>query len=201
MNYGLDSAIRGLPAVLGVFLGLASYAKPVANEPALVPLTLLLVGVISLGLAVGAFNRSPMLGVALLEVWVVSAIALSALATQLLLWLTVSLDMWIKLPTDVEEKSVSGAIIGAASAFLASAWLKELQDGKGPFLPSSVFEKRLAKSFQKAHSIVGSNVEFELCDSEHVAKLNIDGWGLTARWRRAIALNRFLKCGKSFTQL
>jgi hypothetical protein len=195
MNLGLASALRGLPALVGVVLGVYLFASPLKYAIWL-PLLALAVLSVVLSIAHGVFNERPMLGLALTEPWTLTAVALVATLTGIVLWMTVNLETLVGLPA-TDAKAVSGALIGAFTTFAATAWIKEIQEANGLFVASGQAKLHF-QGFAAHHKLIGDNVARELCESETaVAKgIEVKGWGMTARWQRARMLQAFLKSGK-----
>lgn len=188
MNLGLSSVTRGLPGLIGVLFGILLYAQQ-SIQPVLVP-AILLFGTLGL-LLVG--NRliigRPRLALACIELWALSALCITALVTQGLLWLTVASPGWFALPAG-ELDAVKGALIGAVTAYFAGVWIKDIQDNKGPFLASTQFQAA-SREFGIHHGIKGDSVYAEACYSETV-RTGISGWGILSRWRRARLLAAYL---------
>ncbi|NIM41467.1 MAG: hypothetical protein GTN84_10235 [Hydrogenophaga sp.] len=199
MSLGLDNAGRALPAALGVLLGIFLYAKPVVQPPAALPVLGLLVLILLMRLAREVFIQHPLFGLALLEPWILSSVLVVALGTQLLLWLALHAESWFAAPAAV-QKTYAAALMGAVTAFLATAWMKDIQDAKGPFLPGPAW-KDFARRFSTAHRLTGETLELEACDADVIASAGISGWGLRARWQRSRILSDYLRNGKRATPL
>jgi len=195
MNLGLASALRGLPALAGVVLGVYLFAIPLKAATGLPVIAIIFLALL-LGMAHLMFNERPVLGLALMEPWTLAAVALAATFTGLVLWLTVNLEALVGLPA-TEAKAVSGALIGAFTTFAATAWIKEIQETSG-LLVTSGQAKQHFKKFATYHSLAGDTVALELCEKEKVVAKGIDleGWGWKARWQRARLLQTFLDGGK-----
>ncbi len=195
MNLGLATALRGLPALAGVLLGVYLFAIPFKGATGL-PMIAIIGLALLMGIARSLFNAEPVLGLLLTEPWTLAAVALVATVTAALLWMTVNLETLVGLPA-TEAKAVSGALIGAFTTFAATAWIKEIQDANGLFVASGQ-AKLLFKKFATHHTLVGDTVARELCEKDKVVAKDIDveGWGLKARWQRALLLKKFLKGGK-----
>ena len=195
MNLGLASALRGLPALAGVVLGVVLFACPLQGATAL-PLVALVCLTWVLGAAHRVFNTRPVMGLALMEPWTLAAVALVATCTGAVLWMTVHLEALLGLP-QTQAKAVSGALIGAFTTYAATAWLKEIQDANGLFVTSGQAKLHFA-GFAKHHGLVGDALALELCQEDKVAIPGsvVEGWGWKARWQRARLLQRFLDGGK-----
>lgn len=196
MNFGLSAALRGLPALAGVLVGVYLLAAAPVSWALGMPLIALLFLALLLGIAARVFNERPLLGLTLLEPWSLAAVAIVAACTSIVLWLTINLESALGLPA-AEAKAVSGALVGAFTTFAATAWLKEIQESNGAFVASAQ-AKQFFKAFAAHHKITGDNVIFDACYSDKVSVSNgsLEGWGLSARWKRGMLLRKFLKQGK-----
>jgi hypothetical protein len=195
MNLGLASALRGLPALAGVMLGVYLYAIPFKGATGL-PMVAMIVLVLLLVIANRMFNQRPRLGAALLEPWTLASVALVATFTGLVLWLTVNLEALLGLPP-TQAKAVSGALIGAFTTYAATAWIKDIQEANGLFVTSGQAQLHF-KNFATHHGLVGDSVALELCQEETVTTKDgkVEGWGWKARRQRARLLQQFLDGGK-----
>lgn len=195
MNLGLDAACRGLPALVGVAMGVYLFASPLKYA---IWLPLLVIAVLSvvLSAAQGVFNEKPVLGLVLTEPWTLAAVSLVATFTGIVLWMTVNLETLVGLP-DKDAKAVSGALIGAFTTFAATAWIKEIQETSGALVTSGQAQSHF-KAFVIHHEIEGDTVARELCENETaIAKgVEVTGWGFKARWQRARLMQEFLDGGK-----
>lgn len=195
MNLGLASALRGLPALAGVMLGVYLFASPLKGATGL-PMVALIFLALLLGIANRVFNEHPFLGAALLEPWTLAAVALVATFTGIVLWMTVNLEALVGLPP-TEAKAVSGALVGAFTTYAATAWIKDIQDANGLFVTSGQAKLHF-KGFASHHQLVGDSVALELCQEEKVVtkEARVEGWGWKARRQRARLLQQFLDGGK-----
>jgi hypothetical protein len=188
MSQALAGVLRGLPGLAGVLAGIFLYAKPIVHPAPIIPTVILLFLIVALYASRELFTIAPKWALLLLEPWVLSAVCIVALSTQFLFWLTVTSQSWFDLPKP-QLDAISGALLGAVTTFLATAWTKDVQDSQGPFLPSSQFRTFLAARFIERYKLTGDNVEVEACDSDVVASECISGWGLKSRWKRAAILS------------
>lgn len=191
MSDDQPSIRRGIPALLGVLAGIYLYASnPDAAYYALPLIVLVLVLALLLsGHAV--ILKSPRLALALMEPWVISAVCITALSTQLILWVTVHAAGWFTLSkTDLD--AVSGALVGAITTYLATIWTDDIKKSEGPFLPASQFKKALQSRFSTHFGIIGDNLEWEACHSRTLRN-GTTGWGLSARWNRARILDLYVR--------
>jgi lysylphosphatidylglycerol synthetase-like protein (DUF2156 family) len=195
MKDALAKLLRGAPALIGVLVGIALYAQPAFGQPAPTLPAVLLIAVAALRhWSQHAFERHPRLAMVLLEPWSLAAVCAVALSTQFLLWFALMAPSLFQ-QTGEEAKLLSGALVGAVTTFLATAWTKDVQDAEGPLLPATQF-KAFARTFLEQHQIVGDRVEVEAADADKVPGKNISGWGFKARWQRAGVLGEYLDASK-----
>jgi hypothetical protein len=192
----MNSVLLGLPSLAGVFAGIVLYARPLLHTAPAIPLLVLAVACLFLFLASQTFVTRPILSAALLEGWSMAAVAIIALCTQLILWLTVSTTALLDISDADLAKAASAALVGAATTFLATAWVKEIEKADGFFFASSQFRKTLARGFAKAHSLPSATLESAVCNLDSVSVKQISGWGFSARRRRAKVMGEYLRSGK-----
>ncbi len=193
MNLGLAGVLRGLPGLLGILAGIGLYATPLVQPSFCLPILLLVALVVLLLLSRKVFLKHPRLALILLEPWVLSAVCIVALCTQLILWLTITSPDWFPALEKPRLDAVTGALIGALTTYLATVWTKDVEESKGPFLPSTQFEKSLAVYFTKKYKLTGATSEWDACNSDFVLVGRIKGWGFVSRWKRAKILSDYLK--------
>jgi len=194
MNLGLTGVLQGLPGLIGVLAGIALYAKSPVLASIGLPAIFLVSLILVLFLSRKLFISYPRMGLFLLELWVLSAICIVALCTQLILWLTVESPTWFDLDKGRLD-AVTGALVGALTTYLATIWTKDVQDSKGPLLASTQFQQFLAVNFSTSHDLKGDTAEVEACSSDAV-RTGVTGWGFMSRWRRAKILSEYLKRSK-----
>ena len=191
MNIGLAGVLRGLPGLLGVLAGIGLYATTLVQPVFCLPILLLVALVVLLLLSRKVFLKHPRLALILLEPWVLSAVCIVALCTELILWLTITSPDWFPELQKPRLDAVTGALIGALTTYLATVWTKDVAESKGPFLPSTQFEQSLARDFSKTYHLTGDTIEWEACHAEAVRN-GVKGWGLVSRWKRAKILSDYL---------
>ena len=186
MDFGQRALLQGLPSVVGVLGGIVLYTTKAAGPAWLLPAAGYVGAVLLLGAAWCLVTRHPRAAVLLAETWVVSAVCVTALATQALLWVAACADVWTGTTTD-DQEAVKGALVGAMAAYFAGAWLKEIQESKGPLLPRGQCRSLLSR-FGTSHNITGDTVYQEACFEDEVRQVDsrerIVGWGIRSRWRR-----------------
>ena len=196
MDVGQKALLRGLPSVLGVIGGIILYTTKPVGSPCLLPIAAYGVALLLLGAAWCLVTKYPRVAIVLAETWVISAVCVTALATQVLLWVAESAGGWTGASAGNQE-AIKGALVGAIAAYFAGAWLKEVQESKGPLLPCGQCRSMLC-SFGTHHQITGDTVYHEACFEEEVrqveSRTRIAGWSIGSRWRRGYWCARYLRC-------
>jgi hypothetical protein len=190
-----SSVIAGLPALIGVVLGVKLYAEGWPFAPyILIPL---LGALIALGLGRRAMRGSPRIGALLIELWIVSAVAITSLATAFIMWITLDASLaWLidtsKFSAD-KLKTLSGAFVAAVSTYIALVWTKDIGDAKGFFWPSTQFKSAIASAFETLNpEPAGTTEVFQAAYLDVVVGHGNLGWSLPARWTRAGILANYL---------
>ena len=197
MDVGQRTLLQGLPSVLGVLGGIVLYTTKAVDPAWLLPAAAYGGALLLLGGAWCLVTRHPRVAILLAETWVVSAVCITALATQVMLWVAASAGVLTGVPADGQE-AVKGALVGAIAAYFAGAWLKEIQESKGPLLPSGQCRSLLCR-FGTHHNITGDTVHQEACFEHEVRQVGdrarIAGWGIRSRWGRGYWCADYLKSG------
>jgi hypothetical protein len=195
MSFLSSNWVAGLPALFGVVLGLRLYV----SEPVLVfyLVVLFVVAFVVRNIGNNVMLRSPTVGRALIECWIVSAIIVTAFATAGIAWITFSgpLDFIISTKQLVPDqvKTMSTALIGAATTYVALVWTKDIGDAKGYFWPSTHFKKAMQCAY-KAMS-TKPNGDSQLYDAlflDDVREYGDLGWDFAARGIRVQILANYL---------
>jgi hypothetical protein len=121
----------------------------------------------------------------LIEFWVLSAACVVALSTFAIVWITAKSPVWFDALGEDEVKIVVGVLVGAVTAFLASAWTKDIAGAQGYFWPT----KHLRAFFYQL-GITGDSRESDAVHKNRVQGGGPEGWGLLARWQRAVILQK-----------
>ncbi len=191
MSAVTGNAARGLPALVGVLWGIFLYEPDPVQF--LYPFGALLLAVIILRLGRAVIGRWPLLGWALIELWIIAAISVMAIGTVAVLWLTVNSPDWFPLD-EPERKALSGALVGAVTTYIAVLWTKEIQDASGTFWPGTQFKSAVRSAFDEQHPHVpdGDTRARDAIDEDKVRQ-GPEGWGFAARLQRANILAKHLK--------
>jgi hypothetical protein len=195
MNLLGSSVITGLPALIGVLFGLKIYAE--GWNFARCILALLAFSVLALCSGQAAMRHVPRIGFLLIELWVLSAVAVTALATALIMWITLDVSLtWlidVSRFTKDELKTLSGAFVAAVSTYVALVWTKDIGDAKGWFWPSTQFKSAMDKAYKALapEPALGSSV-YQAAYQDVVAGHGNLGWSLPARRTRAGILADYL---------
>ncbi|MBL8700942.1 MAG: hypothetical protein JNK67_21380 [Alphaproteobacteria bacterium] len=182
----MGAALRHLPSLIGVFLGIYFSKNSPLGNPAVLPLLGLLVLYLSLAIGRGMFPTNPATAMWLIEPWSLSQIVVVALATEALIWISVSAPGLLGSPASGD--AYSNALVGAATAFVGAAWTKEIAESKGPFL-SHVQFKLSAEAFGKRHQLKAADGDaWHACFSD----AKVAGWDFAARRKRCEILEGYL---------
>jgi len=181
---------KGLPSLLGVLAGIFLY------QPGLrwtIPiLFVLLVSILLMQLGKWQMKRDPVLGSVLIEFWIFSAISIVAASTIGILWLTVNAPSFFNVAKDQQE-ALAGALVGGMTTFLATLWMKDIEDAAGPFWTSTQFKKGLQAAFGKEPlAPPGDTLERDAVFEDYVRD-GTEGWGFEARGRRAKIMAEYLR--------
>lgn len=188
-------AARGLPALLGVVLGILVYF--VGRQGVVVVVGVIAAVVLMRVMASTIAATHPRMALLLVEPWILLAVALTALSTSAVLWLTMSVPRLIVGDKETVN-AVAGALVGAVSAYFAGLWTKEIAEVGGPFSPGVVFQSVLEAAFKHpdkvppASSIAYQAIYFPRVDTGPDGT-GPNGWGPKARWDRARLISEYLR--------
>lgn len=187
----LGNATQGLPPLVGVVGGIAIYSS--AGELWWLPALIFFGSLGPLLIGKKIVGKTPRLGCGLLELWVASSVSLIALSTMLVLWLTVNASDFIG-GDENRQQAISGALVGAVTAYLAILWVKDIQESKGPFWTGTQVKAAIQHSFKDApRAPAADTLEWEAVWAERVRNNGPSGWSLAARWGRCNILARYLR--------
>jgi hypothetical protein len=187
----LGNITKGLPSLLGVLWGILLY-RP-GFSWVLQVLTVFGISVFFLWLGRKVIGRNPIVGWILIEFWVLSAIAVVALSTLGILWLTVNAPSFLVLD-ESKLDAVAGALVGAVTTFLAILWIKDIEGATGPFWPSTQFKKGISSAFSTGQ--ITPPVDTRAWDAvyeDRVRKGGPIGWDFAARYERVLILKEYVK--------
>jgi hypothetical protein len=192
----LDSSmVLGLPMLLGVVGGLKLYVDGWHFVPYVAVPLVVAIGAVLLGHALMRYR--PRLAWVLIELWVLSAIAVTAFATAFLMW--VSLDAtfgWIgdiSVITAENLKTLKTAFATAVSTYVALAWTKDIGDGKGMFWPNTQFKAAMSEAYNSLNpKPAGTSTVYQAIFQDVVAGHGNLGWSFAARGVRAGIFSRWL---------
>jgi hypothetical protein len=192
MSSVLASVATGLPALLGVLGGILILvgtrgAWLVAFGGLVLACIFLLFGRLTIG-------RFPILGFVLIQMWILAAISVMALGTAGVLWLTIHAPEWFGGASDDRKEALSGALMGAVTAYLALLWTEDISAGEGPFWPSTQFRSALSTAFSNHTRRPNHDTrEYDAIFLDRVRAGGPSGWGFTARLERAKIIRAHLK--------
>jgi hypothetical protein len=195
MDFLSSNIIVGLPALVGVLLGIKLYLTGFS----LIFYILLLLGIDFIALNTGSFlmSRSPRFAGLLIELWILSAIAVTALTTAGIFWLTFSEPLNFIGNTAVlsaqQIKEISAVLISAVTAYAALAWTKNIEDADGYFWPSTQFKKAIQAVYDELpDKPLNDTKVYEAMFLDTVRDYGPIGWDFAARRIRARVLAGFL---------
>ncbi|MDR4485711.1 MAG: hypothetical protein R3B95_21385 [Nitrospirales bacterium] len=184
----MNKLFNGLPSLIGVIAGIGIYSSKSLLAWAIpVGIIILSYGILRVGKCL--VLKCPRTGMLIIESWILSAISVVSMTTAFIIWLTVHSRTWFPVSQD-EIDTVSGAFIGAVTAYFAFVWIKDINDTTGPFWPSTHFKQALSK-FQLSELIDSKEVDAAFLD--RVRNNGPNGWGIKARWGRVLILAEYLK--------
>jgi hypothetical protein len=196
----IDNIIKGIPALLGVFVGIFLFVFNISHPNYFRPfviqiICLAIIAIVSLFVGKGLLGRHPRLGFVILELWNLLAIAVTSGTTFLILWIGTISPQWFSELNAENSKTVVGALGGAITTFFAVLWTKDIEEGKGFFWSSFHFKKAFGTSVANRKLTPERNTkEYEAIYDDRVSGSNEPiGWGFVARWRRAKIISKYLK--------
>lgn len=176
------NAFKGLPAILGVMTGIILY--PRFNVwLVLIYVAIFLLAWISLKLGEHTISSNPMVGWCLIELWICSTIPITAFTTMGILYLTINSPSYFSSPDKETIAALSSALVGAATAFFALLWTKDIAESDGDFSPRTKFKAAIQKSFQHLNPTTNRK-KWEAVYNDTV-RGGPSGWDLSARYERA----------------
>ncbi|MQA28826.1 MAG: hypothetical protein GEU82_03160 [Luteitalea sp.] len=198
----LGPALRHLPVLVGLVWGVFTYAR---TGSIWVPLGVAGAGLLSRWWGGRLVPSSPVAGLTLIELSIVTVAAGTAFVT----WMTVWTSLWITENAAAmfpgspdQQKTLAGVLAGGVASYLAALWVKDSESGEGAFWPSTTFRLALRDGFGRAPSpLTRDTREHDAAFLDSVrgqgAEKRFAGWGYEARWKRAHLLNEFLKSARS----
>lgn len=191
MSRVIGNAGQGLPPLIGVLWGIYLYSY--ALEKWWLPVPVLVGAFLVMRIGRWLLRHSPLGGCALIELWVAGSVCIVALGTMCALWLTVHAEDFLP-GTDAEKKAVSGALVGAVTAYLAVLWTKDIQASEGTFWAGTQLKEGLNAVFKEEdRTPEADSREWDAVWENRVRSDELVGWGLKSRWRRCGILERYLK--------
>jgi hypothetical protein len=197
MSFLSSNAVIGLPALIGVVLGVKLYVSGFD----LVFYTLLIVGIAALALNIG-YNIMPCyprVAGYFIELWILAAVGVTAFATAAITWIALSgpLDYIIntkQLGTE-QGKTITAALVTAVTTYVALVWTKDIGDAKGYFWPSTHFKQALQEAAQQVPAskpIRNDTQIYEAIYDDTVRDYGEIGWDFMARRTRAKLFSEFI---------
>ncbi|RUU02207.1 hypothetical protein EOD23_20235 [Mesorhizobium sp. USDA-HM6] len=143
------SALTGLPALVGVLLGIRTFTG--GRGWVIASVGLIVLALVSLFVAKRVMHSRPLIARWFVEVWILASVGVMSLATAAILWVGLEpLPSFLGTVTGTDAtKSVTGAFAGAITAYVALVWTKDISDAKGAFWPSYQFKQTIGESFKK----------------------------------------------------
>ncbi len=195
MNGPAANAIVGLPALIGVIFGLKLYSDflPAAYLEA----AMLIIAFVARSVAFATMADHPKLARYLIELWIVSAVAVTAAATAGVTWLTLnaSVDLLFntsKIGAD-QLKTITAAFVTALTTYVALVWTKDIGDARGYFWPSTAFKKAMNGAYQKLNPPPGgASTVYAALYLDSIPGFGNLGWGFSARKKRAEILADYI---------
>ncbi|MBY5827120.1 hypothetical protein [Rhizobium leguminosarum] len=193
MSAVFGAASAGLPALIGVLLGIRTFTGGwywVAADVALIAIAYL-------ASAAGSSMMAtwPKTGRWFIEAWILSSIGVMALATMVVLQIGLApLPIWLGTVTGSEEtKSVTGAFAGAITTYVALIWTKDIADAKGYFWPSSRFKKALNDLYDRLRPPPANETpQYQVLFDDYIVDEGLVGWDFAGRAKRSALLARFV---------
>lgn len=191
-----SNVVAGLPALIGVVLGLRLYAD--GFNFFIYVAGLFAVALLCRNVGSNLMGRFPNLAGLLIEVWIISAIAVTACGTAVVTAISFSglLDFVVgpKHLAAEQAKTMSTALIGAVTTYVALAWTKDIGDAKGYFWPT----KHFIEAMQLAYNDMSAKPTVNTRANQAIFENVIDGegaigWDFSARRIRTRVLADYLR--------
>jgi len=195
MSFLSSNIVAGLPALIGVILGLRLATE---GFPFLFYVGVLFgIAFLALHLGYGLMSRFPRFAGSSIEIWIFSAIAVTAFATATVILISFrgALDcvVGLKQLSGEQAKTVSTALIGAVTTYVALAWTKDIGDAKGYFWPSTHFKKAMETAYGELVTKPGNDTQtYEAMFLDTVRGHGPIGWDFKARRIRSGILADFI---------
>lgn len=183
MNDLINKIARGLPPLLGVLGGIYIFRPGDLTLAAAILAVGFVAGLAARMAGIRAVKSRPMLGWFLNEWWILAAISIIALSTAVVLWVTVNADSLVPVASDAQS-AVSGALVGAVTAFLAVLWTKDIEEGAGIFWPATSFKKGLKERFNDLTKEADPHAYYAV-HYDQAYDGSFAGWGFIERRKRA----------------
>jgi hypothetical protein len=166
----------GLYYLGGDNLGLAAVAVGVV----------LLAGYALLRVGRDALRRRPVLGVWLMNGWILGIVAVGAAIAAGLIVLGIEVTDALSKSPESEASEVGGLITGAVATFAGTLFTKDLEEGSGDIWPAAKTKQAMASEFTDKFDPRTQAAAYQAVFEERVrGHPKARGWGLEARHRRA----------------
>ncbi|MGC1780738.1 MAG: hypothetical protein WBB34_22615 [Xanthobacteraceae bacterium] len=195
MSFLSSNALIGLPALIGVVLGLKLYIT--GFDAVFYLLFVLGVAAIALNIGYNVMPWYPRVGGYLIELWILSAIGITAFATAAITWMSLSgpLDYIVnakQLGTE-QTKTMAAALVTAVTTYVALVWTKDIGDAEGYFWPSTHFRNALQQAAeQRTNPIQNDTQIYDAIYDDTVRGYGELGWDFGARRTRAKLYSEFI---------
>jgi hypothetical protein len=201
MDVGLSKVVSGLPAFLGVCVGIRTYE----NRWPFFAIIMFALAVAVMFLLIGRsiIHRHPLRARWLIEFWIVSAICMVAFATSAALWAALSpLSPLLADVAGQERDTISATFIGAVTAYFAFAWTKEIGEARGFFWPSTQFKSALeAAGSRLPVKLPMDSSTTDAVFNNHIQGEGVEGWSFKARGVRARIVAQWIRDAKPYAPL
>lgn len=192
----LLTPLRGLGVALaGVYLTYLWYHGQ-RGSAVLLGILACAVGLICDRIGTSLLPKRPRSAMVFLELWVLSPAALAAVAAAVVVLVTVALT--VPDTTATATKDTLGALSTGLTAFITSAFISWAGDDKDSRVADHIRETFWSK-YGRAGTARGSGVHYFRAESPGELWVfadeyrGIEGWGRSARWRRAQGIAQELK--------
>lgn len=188
---------QGLPALLGVALGIRVYTG--GRVWFGICVAVLAVAVVAIAGGLHVMARRPVAGAWIIEFGILAPICVTALVTSLIVWMSaIGLpSIFGQEPDEEVRKTLASTLVGAVTAYAAIVWTKDISDETGLFWPSTHFKAGM-KAVQIAliaeRRAKADTIAFQAIFNDQVeSSPKILGWDFNARRRRAAIGPNLLK--------